>query len=52
MLSVSLTRKVSLFQPMSEVRVLREEMAELRQSNAELRGMVKELIAATAQARH
>ena len=37
--------------PMSEVRALREEIAELRQSNAELRGMVKELITAQA-ARH
>ena len=36
---------------MSEVRALREEIAELRQSNAELRGMVKELITAQA-ARH
>ena len=34
--------------PMSEVVALRKEMAELRDSNVELRGMLQELIAAAA----
>ena len=33
---------------MSEVVALRKEMAELRDSNVELRGMLQELIAAAA----